>query len=548
MQSTIDTVFLGGSVFTAGARSSSRQGLAVAGGRIVAIDADDRIRALAGPGTEVVDLAGGLLMPGFQDAHVHPVMAGVDMLRCELHGAISAEDTFARIAQYARTHPDSEWIVGGGWSMEHFPGGTPTRQMLDAIVPDRPVVLANRDGHGSWANSLALAKAGIVAGTPDPADGRIERDEDGGPAGALHEGAMGLVDCLLPAVSRDDQRAGLLEAQRVLFSHGITAWQDAAVGTMFGLDDLLPVYLEAAASGALKARVVGALWWDRARGSEQIGELVDRRAEAVVGRFRGTSVKIMQDGVAENFTAAMTEPYLDECGCATENSGLSFVDPIALREYVTRLDAEGFQVHFHSLGDRAVREALDAIEAAREANGPSGHRHHLAHLQVVHPDDLPRFARLGATANAQPLWAAHEPQMDLLTLPFLGEPRSSWQYPFADLLRAGSALAAGSDWPVSSPNPLEGIHVAVNRVAPGADAEPLYPHNCLSLAEAMSAYTAGSARVLHHDDATGHLAVGAYADVVLLDRDPFDGATDAIADTHVRRTYVEGELVFALDS
>ena len=334
-----------------------------------------------------------------------------------------------------------------------------------------------------------------------------------------------------------------------MFSFGVTGWQDAAVGEMWGNEDLLPVYIKAAAAGDLKARVVGALWWDRERGSEQISELIDRRSEATVGRFRGTSVKIMQDGVVENYTAAMTEPYLDDCGCATLNSGLSFVDPVALREYVSRLDAEGFQVHFHSLGDRAVREALDAIEVALGANGPRDNRHHLAHLQVVHPDDLQRFARLGATANAQPLWASHEPQMDLLTIPFLGELRSSWQYPFADLLHAGSRLAAGSDWPVSSPDPIMGIHVAVNRTSPGVeDSEPLYARNALSLAEALSAYTAGTARVMHHDDVTGHLTQGAYADLVVLDRDPFAGPSSAIADTSVSRTYVEGELVYSRSS
>jgi predicted amidohydrolase YtcJ len=546
MTPSIDTLFVGGSVFSAGQATSRRAGVAVQDGRIAAIGPDDELRELAGAVTEVVDLAGGLLLPGFQDAHVHPVMAGVGMLRCELHGTESADEALQRIAAYAAAHPEVEWIVGGGWSMAHFAGGTPTRQLLDAIVPDRPVSLTNRDGHGSWVNTLALVRAGVDADTPDPSHGRIEREPDGTPSGTLHEGACDLVDRLLPTMTAAEQYAGLLVAQRELFSFGITAWQDAAVGAMFGNGDLLPVYLKAAADGDLKARVVGALWWDRMRGSEQIGELVERRDGGTTGRFRAAAVKIMQDGVAENFTAAMTESYLDGCGCETGNSGLSFVDPIALREYVTRLDAVSFQVHFHSLGDRAVREALDAVEAARESNGPSINRHHLAHLQVVHPDDLPRFARLDATANAQPLWAAHEPQMDELTIPFLGARRAAWQYPFADLLRAGSRLAAGSDWPVSSPDPLAGIHVAVNRSAPGAtgaQAEPLYPHNRISLAEALSAYTAGTARVLHHDDVTGHLLVGAHADVVVLDRDPFAGSADRIADTTVSRTYVAGELV-----
>jgi len=547
MSNTPDLVFANGTVFSAGSERSRPGGVAVRDGQILAVGSDEELRDLAGTHTELVDLAGGLLVPGFQDAHVHPVMAGVDMLRCELHGAESAQECLDRVAAYAAANPAAEWITGGGWSMEFFPGGTPSRQLLDAVVPDRPVILANRDGHGAWVNSEALRRAGVDASTPDPQDGRIEREIDGHPSGALHEGAVDLVTAHSGGVGFDEQYAGLLAAQELLFSHGVTSWQDAAVGDIFGLEDVYDVYLKAAAGGDLVARVVGALWWERARGIEQVEELLERRAAGTVGRFRPTSVKIMQDGVAENFTAAMTERYLDGCGCPTDNSGLSFVDPIALRAYVTRLDAEGFQVHFHALGDRAVREALDAVEAARDANGPSDNRHHLAHLQVVHPDDIDRFAALEATANIQSLWACHEPQMDELTIPFIGERRASWQYPFGDLVAAGASIASGSDWPVSSPDPLAAIHVAVNRTAPGGATGAFYPHNRITLAQALSAYTAGSARVNHHDDVTGHLRAGAHADLVVLDRDPFDGPPDEIASARVARTYVGGDLVFSAE-
>jgi len=257
----------------------------------------------------------------------------------------------------------------------------------------------------------------------------------------------------------------------------------------------------------------------------------------------------MPDGVAENFTAAMLEPYEDGCGCATENSGLDFVDPVGLLEHVTRLDAAGFQVHFHALGDRAVRHALDAVAAAREANGPGG-SHHLAHLQVVHPDDIPRFAQVGATANIQTLWAAHEDQMDQLTIPFLGERRASWQYPFGALLRSGAQLCSGSDWPVSSADPLDAIHVAVNRIYPGAEegTEPLYAEQALPLAVALSSYTAGTARVNGHADSTGRLEPGMFANLAVLDRDPFAGPPSAIADATVVATFVEGERVFTRET
>lgn len=546
-----DVVFLGGRIFTGQGAPPVPGAVAVTGGRITAVGSDDDVRALAGPGTEVVPIGGGLLCPGFTDAHVHPVYGGTQMAQCDLHGAVTTEESVAVVAAYAAAHPEAEWILGGGWSMEAFPGGTPTAALLDAVVPDRPVYLPNRDGHGGWANTRALELAGITRDTTDPSDGRIERDADGAPTGCLHEGAMGLVSRLLPPPTDAEYDRALDVAQAYLFSLGITGWQDAIIGEVNGRPDNLEAYLRGAHDGRLKARVVGALWWDRSRGAEQIPELVARREAGQAGRFRATSVKVMQDGVAENFTAAMTAPYLDACGCQTANAGLSFVDPEALKEHVTALDALGFQVHFHALGDRAVREALDAVEAARAANGRNDHRHHLAHLQVVHPDDVPRFAALGAAANMQPLWACHEPQMDELTIPFLGEPRWRWQYPFGDLQRAGARLVGGSDWSVSSPDVLWGAHVATTRTPPpdGEDADagkgPFLPEQALTLEAALTAYTQGSAWVNHVDDVTGTLEVGKYADLALLDRDPFAGPPEEIGATPVRQTYVEGELVFS---
>ncbi|MEU3911450.1 amidohydrolase [Streptomyces sp. NPDC029721] len=540
-----DLVFTRGPVFTVDPARTRATSLAVIGDRIAAVGHDE-VRELVGPGTEVVDLTGKLLIPGFQDAHMHPVFAGVELAECDLTETVTVDDYLARIRAYADAHPDREWITGGGWSMESFEGGLPTRQLLDAVVPDRPVLLANRDHHGAWANTRALELAGITAATPDPADGRIEREPDGTPSGMLQEGATSLVGRLLPPSTPDELLAGLLRAQKLLHSLGVTGWQDAMLGELGGRPDPSDAYLTAAGDGSLTARVTGALWWDRARGAEQIPELVARREKLRAGRFRATSVKIMQDGVAENFTAAMTSPYLDGCGCATANTGLSFVEPGALRGYVTELDALGFQVHFHALGDRAVREALDAIESAVAANGHRGNRHHLAHLQVVHPEDLTRFAALGALANIQPLWAAHEPQMDDLTIPFLGPERSAWQYPFGDLVRAGATLVAGSDWPVSSPDPLAGLHVAVNRRDPEAGHERIfYPEQRLDLPTALAAYTAGAAHVNGHDDA-GSLRVGNLADLVVLDRDILTAPAEEIAEARVERTYVGGRLVHSL--
>ncbi|HEU4526317.1 MAG TPA: amidohydrolase [Actinomycetota bacterium] len=543
-----DLVLVNGAVYTVDAARRWARGVAVRDGRIVAVGTDDDIRDLVGSRTEIVDLRGRLLLPGFQDAHVHPPAAGVDMLECDLHDLSDLDGYRARIREYAEAHPDLEWILGGGWSMDVFPGGTPTKDLLDDIVPERPVYLPNRDGHGAWVNSEALKLARVTRDTPDPRDGRIERDQLGEPSGTLHEGAMQLVAEHAPEPTPGEWEQGLIAAQAYLHSLGITAWQDAIVG---GPYPSLETYGALADRGALTARVVGALWWDRYRGLEQIPDLIDARAQGASGRFAPTTVKIMVDGVCENFTAAVLEPYLDADGRPTDNRGISFVDPELMKEAVTRLDAEGFQVHFHALAERAVREALDAVEAAVVANGPGDGRHHLAHIQVVHPDDVPRFRELGAVANAQPLWAAHESQMDDLTIPFLGEPRWRWQYPFGSLVRAGAMLAMGSDWSVSSPNPLEEIHVAVNRVMPDdypykvENREIFLPDERIDLSTAIAGFTIGSAYVNHLDRETGSIEVGKYADLAVVDRNLFAHPVEDIAGARVELTLVGGERVHA---
>jgi predicted amidohydrolase YtcJ len=333
-----------------------------------------------------------------------------------------------------------------------------------------------------------------------------------------------------------------MSAQAYLHSLGVTSWQDAIVGAYSGMDDPVTTYTTAAANGDLRSHVVGALWWERRLGVEQVTDMVGRRAEMTGGRFRATTVKVMQDGVAENFTAAMTAPYLDRCGHATDNAGHSFVDPQVLKDGVAALDAEGFQVHVHAIGDRGVREALDAFEGTDPSR-----RHQIAHLQLVHPDDVRRFGSLGVMPNMQMLWACLDDQMVDLTLPFLGEERARWQYPFGALHRAGATLAAGSDWPVSTPDPLAAIHVGVNRWAYGEEGrggrEPFLPEQALALATAFEAYTSGSARANHRDDA-GVLRDGAVADLVVLDRDPFSEDPSTIGATKVVSTWVDGMPVF----
>ena len=553
-QADADLVFLNGSVYTVDSARSWAHAVAVKDGLIQAVGTDDDVRLNAGSSTEIVDLGGRSLFPGFQDAHIHPPSGGLEMLRCDLNDAYALADYEAVIAAYAADRPDAPWILGGGWYMGVFARGAPRKEPLDRLLPDRPAYLQSRDGHSAWVNSRALELAGIDASTPDPGDGRIERDADGSPSGTLHEGAMELLELVAPQDSTEDFAEGLRVAQTYLHSLGITAWQDAIVGLDGGYRTF-DAYVQAAERGELTARVVGALWWDRHRGEEQIDDLVEARARGTVGRFSPTSVKIMQDGVIENFTAAMLEPYLDEDGRPTDNRGISFVEPGLLKGYVTKLDALGFQVHFHAIGDRAVREALDAVEAARGANGPNDLRHHIAHIQVIHPIDLPRFRELGVVANGQPLWASHEMQMDKLTIPFIGPERASWQYPFRSLLTAGATLAFGSDWSVSSPNPLAEMFIAMERsVGPGYEhlgehvREVLGPEERIDLPAAIAAFTIGSAFVNHLDGVTGSIEVGKEADLVAFDRDLFAGHSEELLQASVELTLVAGERVHAAGS
>jgi predicted amidohydrolase YtcJ len=536
-----DIVLRGGRLETMDAAGTRASAAAVRDGRIVAVGSDDHVGPWVGPRTRVLELRGRTVTPGFGDAHVHPVSAGLSRMRCDLDGVGGLDAYLEVIAAYAGAHPDEPWIRGDGWSMADFPGGLPHRDALDRVVPDRPVYLESADGHTAWVNGRALELAGITADSLDPADGRIERDPDGSPSGALQEGAASLVDRLLPPTGLDDLVAALRLAQAELHRLGITHWQDAIVEPHSGE----AAYTTLAGRGELTGRVVGALWWDRERGADQIEELVERRARTASERYRPTSVKLMQDGVLENGTAAVLDPYLDADGRPTSNRGLSMIDRDALGSHVARLDALGFQAHVHAIGERAVGEALDAVDIARQANGRTDTRPHIAHIQVIHPGDIGRFATLGVTPNAQALWASHHPQMDDLTIPFLGAERATWQYPFRSLLRAGARLAMGSDWAVSSANPLLAMEVAVTRIDPDLRGArpPFLPDERIELRDALAGYTSGSAWIDHLEGVLGSIEVGRSADLVVLDRDLFDRDAGHIGEARVVATFIDGVAV-----
>ena len=534
-----------------GGASSSLSG-GPSGGLIRAVGTDADIRDLAGPRTRVIDLNGRLALPAFGDAHVHAIGGGLERLRCNMLGLKTRQECLDTIARYCAGLAAGAWVLGAGWSMEAFPGGTPTAADLDAVTGGRPAFLPNRDHHGAWVNTEALRRAGITKDTPDPADGRIERSPDGSPAGTLHDGAMGLVAGHVPAATKEELQAGLDTALRYLHSMGIAHYQDACVGNAgeLGIPDTFGTYRDAAAGGTLTASVTGALWWDRHRGLAQVEDIKARREQASTGRFRATSVKLMLDGVCETFTAAMSAPYLDQHGHPTGHHGNFFIDPEELKTIARRLAAEQFQLHFHALGDGAVTAGLDALEALPGSQRESG-RHHLAHLQFITPRDLDRFRALGAVANFQPLWACADPQMTELTIPFVGPERAQWQYQIGSLARNNTRIAFGSDWPVSSADPLQEMHVAVNRVlsrtlgragTPECE-DPFLPDQAVTLAVALKAFTEGVAYVNHEEDVTGRLLPGMRADVVVLDQDLFAIPAADIGNTSAALTVANGQVV-----
>lgn len=515
------TVFVNGSIWTG--TGSMPDWVVVEGSRITDVGAGPA------PDGETFDLDGRCLLPGFQDSHVHPPMGGLALIRCDLH-EVDPEAYVDTIASYARSNTDAPWILGGGWPMNAFDGGIAHRSILDAIVPDRPVFLLSSEGHAAWVNSRALEIAGVDSSTPDPTHGRIERDADGTPNGTLQEGAIDLVERFAPEDTADEALRGILAGQDYLLSLGITGWNDAWVrpidhGAYRTLDN----------DGRLLARVLGSLWWDRERGEEQLDHLLEMTKEATT-RYEPTGIKLMVDGVIENGTSALGMPYEG----STDDRGIAFLGEDLLRSIVPKIMAAGIQPHFHAIGDRAIRTALDAVEA-----GDPDHvrrvRPHIAHIHVIDPIDIPRFASIGVAANAQALWACHDDTMIDLTIPRLGAERSTWQYPFRSLLDAGAHMGAGSDWSVSTADAFAQMAVAVTRSTAQAP-EPLLPQQALTREEALAAFTSGSAWINHDEQRAGTIEVGKDADFVVASDNPL--SAEDLASVRTEATLIGGRVVF----
>ncbi|MGZ5513616.1 MAG: amidohydrolase [Candidatus Aminicenantales bacterium] len=532
-----DLILTNAVVATMAAREARAGALAVTAGKIVFVGARPKALRLRGPSTRVVDLGGRLVLPAFQDSHVHLIAGGVELGLCDLNGLGAKEDVLAKVRDYAAAHPDAAWITGGGWDLPLFPQANPRKEDLDAIVAGRPVVLDSADGHSAWVNSRALALAGITRDTPDPAGGRIERDpKTGVPSGTLRESAADLVERLVPETSPADYIRGLRAGLALANRFGIVSIIEASAGP-----ETLDAYAALDKSGDLTVRVLASLYVDTDRGVAEVRRLAGLRRRYAGGRLKATAAKIFADGVMEPHTAALLEPYIDRPG----DRGTPLLEPEAFNALARALDLAGFQIHVHAIGDRAVRMALDAFEATGRSNGFRDMRHHIAHLELIDPADIPRFKQLGAAANFQALWAYADTYITDLTLPLLGPRRSRWLYPIGSVARTGARIAGGSDWSVSSMNPLLAIQVALTRRGPDAPpGEAWIPEERVDLMTMLRAYTVNGAWLSHDERTRGTLEAGKAADLIVLDRDLFAIPASEIGRAKVLLTLLDGREVF----
>jgi predicted amidohydrolase YtcJ len=478
-----DLVLRGGAIHTMDDARTRAEAIAVADGEIVFVGTNAGVERHVGPSTRVVSLEGKMVLPGFHDSHVHPVTGGIELGQCNLNGLATQEAVLKAIAACA-AEPDQAWVVGGGWDLTLFPQAAPRSTTLDAIVPDRPAYLAAADEHSAWVNSRALTVAGISAATPDPPNGRIERDpKTKEPTGTLRESATALVSRHLPPLTPEDHVEGLERGLAMANRFGITSLIEVT-----GTDPVAEAYAALARAGVLTARVRIALAVDETKDESQVDALSEKRRRFTEPPLlRADSAKIFADGVIEARTAALLEPYL-----GLDHRGELNYERERLSRIAARLDREGFQTHVHAIGDRAIRETLDAFERAREENGPRDSRHHVSHLELFDPQDIPRFRALGVVANFQPLWAYADAYITELTEPVLGPERSRWLYPIKSVADTGAPLAAGSDWSVSSMNPIEAMQVAITRRGLDDRTGPVWiPEERVDLATILAAYTRG---------------------------------------------------------
>lgn len=529
------TLFSGGAVWTG---SRDADALLVSDGVVRAVG--DAARDSAPADAEKVDLAGGFLMPSFGDGHAHPLYGGLESAGPAVRPCRSVDEILAVVEKYAAEHPTEEWIVGASYDGSLAPEGLFDARWLDSVVPDRPVVLRAWDYHTVWCNNAALQRAGITPDTPDPVLGEIPHRPDGSVLGTLREwGAVDLVMNVMPARDEEERIAALGTAADYLLAHGVTWVQDAWVEPA----DVV-TYVEAARRDALRMRFNLALYADPRYFDTQVERFAESRRlvqDAATPLLTANTVKFFADGVVENETGALLAPYCS----GLHSHGQRNWEGDTLAQAAARVDELGLQIHIHAIGDAAVRQALDAIEFVVRTNGIRDRRPVIAHAQLVDEADIGRFAELGVIPNMQPLWAQNDALMTVLTIPRLGSQRADRQYRMGSLLRSGAKLAHGSDWPVSSGNPLEGIAVGVSRqTAAGEPRGGWIPQEIVPIDRALSAYTAGVAYQAFAESHWGRIDSGASADLVWLDRDPRSVPALELPSIAVRGTYLRGRPAY----
>lgn len=530
-----DVVFKVGAVYTLDADQPWAGAVAVAGGRIVYVGDDHGVTDWIGHGTKVIELGDGMLLPGFHDSHMHPMAAGATYLRCPLDGLAWPDGVLAKLSKCAARLEDGEWLRATGLDAEVLDGPGPGTAVLDGISAGHAALVSDRFVDKAWLNSAALQAAGIHASTPDPDGGEIVRDRHSGePSGVLRGTAVAPVWTLASNYSETTLRDGLQLASRLANSLGITSANEASTSASHWA-----AYRAAEQAGEMTLRINASLRWDPASGSEQLQNFERMRAQAGGPRFRADSVKFFLDGDSDDGSANLLEPY-----AGGESFGTSYFGGV-LTELVEHVDAAGFHIHMHAYGDRAVRDGLDAIAKAIAVNPPRDRRHQLAHIVLVHPDDVPRFAALGVVADIQPLWAWwNENEEDECGL--YGPERCGRLLAFRDLFDSGARVVAGSDWISKSMSPLYGIQVALTRRPPEGDGPPWNPDQRVTLDEMLKAYTLNGAWLYGQESLTGSIEVGKAADLIVLERNLFAVDPMKLKDVKVLLTLLEGQVVYQL--
>lgn len=517
--------------------AETHSAIAIREGIVVALG--DEARALTGvPTTDVRSLEGSTILPGIGDGHAHPTFAGAEMLGPHIRDCTSVSEIASRVAAFADTHPNAEWIVGGSYDSTLTPDGLFDAAWLDHI--DRPIVLNCQDYHTYWVNSAALRAAGITAQTPEPRLGRIIRRQDGTPLGTLQEyDALDLIKAVMPRPSLEFRVKSIELATRHCVELGITWVQDAWVEP-----EDVEGYLEAARRDSLHVRVNLALKAEPHSWRTQIDGFI--RCRTTVQKLDHpslscTSIKFFVDGVVENYTADMLSPYSDSPTGDTGIANWTFEELLAA---ALEVDSAGFQLHLHAIGDAANRRALDVISEVQRINGPRDRRPVIAHIHVLSPADTKRFAELGVVANFEPYWAQLDDVMVDQTAPRLGPERTTHQYRIADVVRSGAVVSFGSDWPVTTADWRPAVQVAVTRET--VDRVPhggWLPEQRVSIETALHAYTRGNA-FQSADDSWGTLVVGSRADFVVLDGNPCTTRPHDIPTIRVLETWIGGTQVW----